>query len=148
MYSFIRRTSPHPAMIAFDATARDVCVVKREITNTPLQALVLLNDPEFVEAARVLAVRVQKEAGPALEQQLELTFRLTTGRKPKPGELAVLQELYGLQYARFRKNSKGAGALLRVGAYPQAPGLDKLKTAALAVVASTMINHDEFYMKR
>jgi hypothetical protein len=148
MYSFIRRTSPHPAMIAFDATARDVCVVKREVTNTPLQALVLLNDPQFVEAARVLAVRVQKEAGPTLEQQLELTFRLTTGRKPKSQELAVLKELYGSQYARFRKKGGQAEALLQVGDYQQVPGLDKPKTAALAVVASTMINHDEFYMKR
>ena len=148
MYSFIRRTSPHPAMIAFDATARDVCTVKREITNTPLQALVLLNDPQFVEAARVLAVRVQQEAGPALAPQLELAFRLTTGRQPKPPELAVLTQLYGSQYARFRKNPGQAGELLRVGAYRQEPGLDKPKTAALAVVAGTLFNHDAFYMKR
>lgn len=148
MYSFIRRTSPHPAMIAFDATARDVCMVKREITNTPLQALVLLNDPQFVEAARVMAVRVQQEAGDILEKQLELAFRLTTSRKPRSKEIDLLKELYQSQYTRFSKNSKQADELLQVGEYRQEPGLDKIKTAALAMVASTMINHDESYMKR
>ncbi|MDO1451179.1 DUF1553 domain-containing protein [Rhodocytophaga aerolata] len=148
MYSFIRRTSPHPAMIAFDATARDVCMVKREITNTPLQALVLLNDPQFVEAARVLAVRVQKEAGAELEKQLELAFRLTTGRKPRHQEIDLLKELYQSQYTRFSKNSKQAEELLQVGEYKQESGMNKTKTAALAMVASTLINHDESYMKR
>jgi hypothetical protein len=148
MYSFIRRTSPHPAMIAFDATARDVCMVKREITNTPLQALVLLNDPQFVEAARVMAVRVQKEAGTELEKQLELAFRLTTGRKPRNKETDLLKDLYQSQYTRFSKNSKQADELLQVGEYRQEPNLDKTKTAALAIVASTLINHDESYMKR
>jgi hypothetical protein len=148
MYSFIRRTSPHPAMIAFDATARDVCMVKREITNTPLQALVLLNDPQFVEAARVMAVRVQKEGGNELNRQLELTFRLATGRKPKTEEITLLQDLYQSQYSRFSKNAAEAGELLRVGEYKQETELDKVKTAALAMVASTMLNHDESYMKR
>jgi hypothetical protein len=148
MYSFIRRTSPHPAMIAFDATSRDVCMVKREITNTPLQALVLLNDPQFVEAARVMAVRVQKEAGESLDKQLELAFRLTTGRKPRTQEIHLLSDLYQLQYTRFGKNPKQAEELLRVGEYRQEPGLDKTKTAALAMVANTLISHDESYMKR
>jgi hypothetical protein len=115
MYSFIRRTSPHPAMIAFDATARDVCMVKREITNTPLQALVLLNDPQFVEAARVMAVRVQKEGGESLESQLELAFRLATSRKPKSKEVELLRELYQSQYTRFSKNPKQAHELVQVG---------------------------------
>jgi hypothetical protein len=148
MYSFIRRTSPHPAMIAFDATARDVCMVKREITNTPLQALVLLNDPQFVEAARVMAVRVQKEGGNGLENQLELTFRLATGRKPKSSEVQLLKELYQSQYARFSKNTSKADELLKVGEYKQEASQDKVKTAALTMVASTMLNHDESYMKR
>lgn len=148
MYSFIRRTSPHPAMIAFDATARDVCMVKREITNTPLQALVLLNDPQFVEAARVMAVRVQKEGGNELDKQLELAFRLSTGRKPKIKEIELLKELYQSQYAQFRKNPSKADEMLKVGEYKQETALDKMKTAALAMVASTMLNHDESYMKR
>jgi hypothetical protein len=148
MYSFIRRTSPHPAMIAFDATARDVCMVKREITNTPLQALVLLNDPQFVEAARVMAVRVQKEGGNGLDNQLELTFRLATGRKPKSSEVQLLKELYQSQYARFSKNTSKADELLKVGEYKQEASQDKVKTAALTMVASTMLNHDESYMKR
>ncbi|QHT68524.1 DUF1553 domain-containing protein [Rhodocytophaga rosea] len=147
MYSFIRRTSPHPAMVAFDATARDVCMVKRETTNTPLQALVLLNDPQFVEAARVMAIRLQKE-GDELEQQLELAFRLTTGRKPKEKEIEVLKQLYQSQYTQFTHNTNQAEELLGVGEYKQEDGIDKAKTAALAMVASTLFNHDESYMKR
>jgi hypothetical protein len=148
LYTFIKRTSPHPAMTAFDAPNRDVCTVKRENTNTPLQALVLMNDPQFVECARVLAARLQQEAGNALEDQIALGFRLVTGRKPKKEELEVFKDLYHIQFARFQKDSKAAEELLSVGEYPVDKNLPRSKTAALAVVASTMINHDEAYMKR
>jgi hypothetical protein len=148
MYTFIRRTSPHPAMLAFDATGRDVCMVKRESTNTPLQALVLLNDPQFVEAARVMAVRVQMEGGIATRDQLEYLFRLATCRKPKPVELDMLDDLYQDQHKFYVNNRKKAAELLHVGEYRQEKGLDQAHTAALAVVANAMISHDEFYMKR
>jgi hypothetical protein len=148
MYSFIRRTSPHPAMTAFDAPSRDYCVVKRESTNTPLQALILLNDPQFVEAARIMAERVQKEGGAKIEDQLEYAFRLATCRKPKPEELKLLAELYQKQFERFKNNRSLAEQFLSVGEYKQDKGLDKVTTAALAMVTNAMLNHDEFYMKR
>jgi hypothetical protein len=101
-----------------------------------------------VEAARVMAIRVQKEGGNELENQLELTFRLATGRKPKSSEVQLLKELYQSQYARFSKNTSKADELLKVGEYKQEASQDKVKTAALTMVASTMLNHDESYMKR
>ena len=83
LYTFIRRTSPPPFMTTFDVSSRDKCVLQREQTNTPLQALALLNDPQFVEAARVLAVRMQKEGGKELADQISYAFRNATGRKPQ-----------------------------------------------------------------
>ncbi len=148
MYTFIKRTSPHPAMTAFDAPSRDVCIVKRENTNTPLQALVLMNDPQFVECARVLAERVQKESNGTLEDQIELGFRLVTGRKPKANEKRLLMELYHNQVKLFKRQPGDIEALLTVGDYPADPELDRVTTAALTTVASTIINHDEAYMKR
>jgi hypothetical protein len=148
MYSFIRRTSPPPSLLAFDAGARDVCTVKREATNTPLQALVLLNDVQYVEAARVLAVRLQKEAGADVTKQIELLFRLTTSRKPKADETTQLTQLYTAQLEKFRKNPAAASKLLSQGEYPVANGIDRIKTAALTIVSSTMLNHDECYTKR
>ena len=148
MYTFIRRTTPHPAMTVFDAPPRSVCVVKREITNTPLQALVLLNDPQFVEAARVLAERMQKEGGNNIKDQTVYAFRLLTGRKPTPNEINVFVSQYNSEFSRFKKNPDMALELLGVGESSFDNNLDTTRTAALAMVASTMINHDEAYMKR
>ncbi len=148
LYTFVKRTSPHPAMTAFDAPSRDVCIVKRETTNTPLQALVLMNDPQFVECARILAERMQKESNGDLKDQIELGFRLVTGRKPKSTELKLLEELYLTQVDRYRQRPENIEELLSVGEYPMDPSLDRITTAALATVASTMINHDEAYIKR
>lgn len=148
LYTFIRRTSPHPAMIAFDAGPRNACTVRRETTNTPLQALVLLNDPEFVEAARVMAERIQREGGKDLGEQVTLAFRLSTGRKPKPEELEVLADLYHSQYNKFKAQSGQAQKLLGVGEFQAANMPDKIKTAALTIVTSTILNFDESFTKR
>ncbi|MDX2304503.1 MAG: DUF1553 domain-containing protein [Microscillaceae bacterium] len=148
MYTFIRRTSPHPAMNAFDAPNRDVCTVKRENTNTPLQALVLLNDPQFVEAARVLAERMQKEGGKTVQEQINYAFRLVTGRKPKAKETALLTQLCLQQKADFEKFPQKAQELLSIGEYPRDQNLDQIQTAALAAVANTLLSHDEAYMRR
>ena len=148
LYTFIKRTSPHPAMTAFDAPSRDVCIVKRETTNTPLQALVLMNDPQFVECARVLAERIQKESNGTLEDQIEVGFRLVTGRRPKKEEIILLAAQFQSQLERYRQRPGDIGDLLSVGDHQLDQTLDPATTAALATVASTMINHDEAYMKR
>ena len=148
MYTFVKRTSPHPAMVAFDAPNRDVCTVRREKTNTPLQSLVLLNDPQFVEAARVLAERMQKEGGKQLEEQIDYAFRLVTGRSLADEEKGIFQRLYESQLEKFSADAAQAKALLKVGEFQTDEKLDPAKTAALAMVASTMFNHDDAYMKR
>lgn len=148
LYTFIRRTSPHPAMTAFDAPSREVCTVKRENTNTPLQALVLMNDSEFVEASKVLAQRMQKEGGNALDEQIAFGFRLAVSRFPKEEEIKIFKDFFNAQSERFAKNPEEAAKLLSVGKKELDQSLDKNKTAALTMVANTILNHDETYMKR
>ena len=148
MYTFVRRTTPHPTMIAFDAPNRSVCTVKREKTNTPIQALTLLNDPEFIEAARVLAQRIQKEASDSIDDQVPLGFRLLCGRNPDMTELNLLTTLFERAYTKYKGNSKAAEQLLETGDYPLDSNLDRTRTAALTQVISTIMNFDEAYMKR
>ncbi|MCB0633014.1 MAG: DUF1553 domain-containing protein, partial [Lewinella sp.] len=148
LYTFVKRTSPHPFMTTFDAPPREVCTVKRENTNTPLQALILMNDPQFVEASRALAERMQVAGGEQLQDQLIYAFRLVTGRHPKDRELALFEELYQKQIHRFQEHPEEAKELLTVGEFQHAPELDDPNTAALAMVANTMLNHDEAYMRR
>lgn len=148
LYTFVRRTQPHPAMIAFDAPSREVCTISRENTNTPLQALVLLNDKQFVEASRVLAERIQKEAGDTLDKQITHAFRLATSRRPKKEELQLLMEFYEQQKKRFQKNPTEVTKLLSVGDKIVDNSLDMTKTAALTMVTNTLLNHDEAYTKR
>jgi hypothetical protein len=148
IYTFIRRTSPPPYMTTFDAPNRDICTVRRERTNTPLQALILLNDPQFVEAARVLAERMQLEGGENLEDQVQFAFRSVTGRRPTEEESRIFENLFAQELQRFTAHPQAAEELLTVGDRPRDERLDKRRTAALAIVASTMLNHDEAYMKR
>ncbi|MFK7814410.1 MAG: DUF1553 domain-containing protein [Maribacter sp.] len=148
LYTFVRRNSAHPAMTAFDAPNREVCIVKRESTNTPLQALVLLNDIEFVEASKILAERMQKEGGNSLDEQIAYGFRLAVSRSPKSEEKEILKELFQQQSERFRQKPKEASELLSVGKMQIDKALNNGKTAALTMVANTMLNHDEAYMKR
>lgn len=148
MYTFIRRTSPPPAMTIFDQPNREVCIVKRENTSTPLQALVLLNDPQFVEAAKILAERIQIEGGNNLEEQINYGFQLVTGRSLTDQERAIFLKLYREQLNIYKDNPKAAKDLLAVGEKPINSQLKKSQTAALAMVTSTMLNHDEAYMKR
>lgn len=148
LYTFIRRTAPHPAMTAFDAPPRDVCTVKRESTNTPLQALVLLNDPQFVEASKVLAARMQIEGGDTLKEQITHGFRLVVSRYPNEEETSILKDLFDSQLQRFKSSPKETKELLEVGRKKLDKSLDRTHTAALTMVANTMLNHDEAYMKR
>ena len=148
LYTFIKRTSPPPNMTIFDQQSRSFCVVKRQTTNTPLQALVLLNDPQFVEASRLVAERMQKEVNGDLEKKLDYGFKLLTSRSLKPEETAIFKQLYNEETRKYEENKAAADSLLSVGDYPADDSLDKVNTAALTVVASLMMNHDEAYMKR
>ena len=147
MYTFIRRTQPPPFMTNFDATGRDVCVVERSKTNTPLQALNLLNDPQFVEAARVLAQRVQNSTA-RTGDQLAQAFRLVTGRRATEAEVNVLRELYREELARYQAAPSAADSLLAIGEYPLPETLDRPRTAALTSVGNILFSFDEAYVKR
>lgn len=142
MYSYWKRTSPPPNMVAFDAPTREACTVRRSRTNTPMQALVLLNDPQFVEASRVLAQRVLR-AEPETEARLAMAFRLLTSRTPDDAELGVLRELYDAELARYSENTFDALAVLAVGAAPRDESLDPATHAAMTSVANAILTLDE-----
>ncbi len=148
LYTFWKRTSPPPAMLTFDATSREVCAVKRLPTATPLQALVLLNDPQYVEAARAMAQRAVREAGPTIINRAAFLFRLLTGRRPVERELLALEALYREQYDEFRSGRADAQKLLAVGDAPHDSTIDPALYAALTVLAQAVMNHDETVMKR
>jgi len=142
MYSYWKRTSPPPNMAAFDAPTREACTVRRSRTNTPMQALVLLNDPQFVEASRVLAQRVLR-AESQTDAQLAMAFRLLTSRSPDNAEIDVLHELYEAELARYEDNTFDALALLAVGAAPRDESLDPAAHAAMTSVANAILTLDE-----
>ena len=147
LYTFIRRTSPPPSMIAFDATSREVCTVERENTSTPLQALVLLNDTQFFEASRVLAERIQRDVETTVEDQIKYGFRLATSRHPNPEEILVLKKLYDTQLQFYSKNPRAARKTIGVGEEKIDQTFSPVKTAALTMVANTLLNHNETFVK-
>lgn len=148
LYTFWRRTSPPPAMLVFDAGSRYQCTVQRQTTNSPQQALVLLNDPQFVEASRVIAERMMKEGGPNVESRISYAFRLLTSRRPTDQELVLLSKLYQEEIDNYRKDREAALSLLGVGEYVRDQKLNPVELAANSVVASVIMNHDEAYSKR
>ncbi len=148
LYTFWRRTAPPPSMLSFDAVTREVCTAKREVTATPLQALVLLNDPQFLEAARLLAEKLLRSSPADLDARINQGFRTVTGRTPTARELAVLRRLYDEQRNHFAADPASATKLLKVGERPVDAALSHTDLAATAVLVSTLMNHDEFVMKR
>ena len=147
LYTYWKRTSPPPSMMIFDAAKRDVCVAQRQLTNTPTQALVLLNDTQFVEAARFLAQRMLSY-GAKLSDQLKFGFRLCTGRIPTKDELQIVTNLYFQQKAIFQADKQSAIDLLSAGNQSKDPSLPPVSTAATCVVASMLLNFDETISKR
>jgi hypothetical protein len=147
LYTFWKRTVPHPTMNVFDAPDREVCIVRRSNTNTPLQALTLLNDPIFVEAARKLAERAIREGGPAAQTRLAWAFRLATGRAPDNSELRTLQASLDRMLTAFRADEPGARSLLGIGAAPSDSSIPASELAAYTAVANIILNMDEVITK-
>ncbi len=143
LYTFWKRTVPPASMATFDAPDREKCTARRAQTNTPLQALVLLNDPTYVEAARALAERVVVEAGGGTDSRITHAFRLATARRPAAREISVLRKLYQTQLASYRRNPAAAESLLRVGESERRTRLNAAELAAWTMVASTILNLDE-----
>ncbi|MBL8236909.1 MAG: DUF1553 domain-containing protein [Bryobacterales bacterium] len=147
MYWFWKRTAPPTSLSTFDAPDREKCVARRSVTNTPLQALVLLNDPAYVEAARVLAQSVLSEAGSDTAKRLALAFRKVTGRAPEANEMKILTELATKQMARYARDTKGAAALIAIGASPADKRFPAPELAAWTNVATVLLNMDEAITK-
>jgi len=147
MYTFWKRSVPPPNLNALDAPSREVCTVRRERTNTPLQALVLLNDPTFVEAGRKLAERMMHECGDEPAACIANAFELVTARKPSGREAAILLAEYEKQRASFAKEPDAAAALLAVGESPRDDRLDAVTHAAWTNVALVILNLDEAVTK-
>jgi hypothetical protein len=135
-------------MMTLDASKRDVCRVKRERTASPLQAFVMLNDPQFVEAARVLGQRALEECGEDIPGALTHLFRTLTSRHPRPPEQSIMLELFNQQRTYFRAHPAAAAEFLKNGDAPSDAVLDVPQLAAISVVASTLLNFDECVMKR
>jgi hypothetical protein len=146
MYTFIKRTSPPPTLSTFDAPDRETCTVRRSRTNTPLQALILLNETTFVEASRKLAERMMTEAK-SVDERIVFAFRLATARPPSEKELAILRNIFHKQLEVYRQDPKAALALLAVGESPRNEQLPAAELAAYSIVASVILNLDETITK-
>jgi len=142
IYTFWKRTVPPPSMMTFDAASRDICAVKRPTTSTPLQALVMLNDPQIVEASRVLAYRAIDQKT-SLEDRIKMIFRLATSREIESDELEHLTNYFEEEKNRFSNQQEEANQLLSVGNYPQKDLLTKPEMAAYTIVANIVLNLDE-----
>ncbi len=143
LYTFWKRTSPPPTMALFDAPTRESCTVRRARTNTPLQALALMNDEQFVEAARTLAERMLRASGGDDAATAAHGFRLATSRAPDADEVAVLVRLARAQREELRADPAAAHALLAVGEAPVDESFDPVELAAWTLVASAILNLDE-----
>ena len=148
LYTYRKRTVSSPTMAVFDAPSRETCSVRPTRTNTPLQALTLLNDVTFVEAARVLAERALREGGSSADERIMRLFRLVLARQPSPDELRVLTAALDRHLAQYRRNPQAASKLVSVGRAPRAAEFDVTAVAAYTVLASLVLNLDEAITKR
>ena len=143
MYTFWKRALPHPSMTAFDAPERDICIVKRAQTNTPLQALTLLHDPTYIEAARVLAARSLKKSKNDVKAAVVEAFRRVLTRKPAAEEINILVDVYKQKLAVLKKRPELITSQLSVGEFKNDNSLDQMKLAAFTTVCHTLFNLSE-----
>ena len=148
LYTEWRRTSPYPSMATFDAPSREICSVRRNRTNTPLQALVTMNDPVYVEAAQALARRMAKDGGATAADKARHGFRLVLSRPPSDNEVAKLVKLHADTAAEFAKDKAKATSLATDPLGPLPEGADAVNLAAWTTVANVLLNLDETLMKR
>ena len=148
MYTFWKRTVPPAALATFDAPDREKCTTRRARTNTPLQALALMNNTTYVEASRALAEKMIKEAGDDAAKRVEYAFRRATARRPSSEEVQVLLALAREQQRDYRRDPAAAKRLLGVGDSSYDSNLDPAELAAWTTVASTILNLDETITKQ
>ena len=147
LYTFWKRTAPPPALLLFDAPVRERCVVRRMETSTPLQALVLMNDPTYVEAARRFAERLMRDGNANAKERIQKGFRRITARKATDRELSPLVSLFERRRAVFAADEQLAEQLIGVGESAPDPAFDRATLAAYTVVANVLLNLDETITK-
>lgn len=147
LYTYWKRQSPPPNMLTFDASTREFCVVRRPRTNTPLQALALLNDPQYVEAARAMAQRMIVEGGPDTVKRIVRGFRLATGRQPARDEVQMLLGIVRKQMAEYQNDPRSAALLLGVGDFSALETVAPAELAAWTTIAGILLNLDETITK-
>src|SRR5438445_12575735 len=147
IYTVWKRTAAPPTMLLFDSPNREICTVKRSRTNTPLQALSLMNEVTYVEAARVLAQRILIAGERTPEERLSLAFRLATARPPRPRELQILLRGFYDHLARYRRDPKAALELVSAGEAPRDQSLEVSQLAAYTAMAGLILNLDETITK-
>lgn len=143
LYTWWQRSYLHPSLVAFDAPTREECAAERNRSNIPQQALVLLNDPTYVEASRALAVRMLKEGGADAKSRLTWAWRQVLSRAPRADELKTIQALLEKQLAEYRSDSKSAESLLKIGQTPAPKDLDQSELAAWTNIARVLLNLHE-----
>ncbi len=147
LYTYWKRSIPHPAMLAFGTPFRETCTLQRPRSNTPLQALNLMNDVTYLEASRFLAQRMMTEGGSTVDERLKYGFRMVLSRHPSPTQLAILRAAFDRNLASYKRDPAGASALLANGDRPSDPTLDRQDLAALTTLASTLLCMDETLSK-
>ncbi len=148
LYTNWRRTGPPPAMLAFDAPRRAVCIAKRERTDSPLQALILLNGIQYVEAARVLGEKLHKEAGGDVQKMIELGSMRVLSRPADARELEIYTRLYAEQLEYFKAKPQDAEELLKTGNAPRDTAIAAPEAAAATMLGQALLNHDFCVVKR
>jgi mono/diheme cytochrome c family protein len=147
LYTFVKRSAPHPGMQIFDFADRTASSARRRVSNTPLQALELMNDPQFIEAYRVLASH-SLEQNADTDAEITMIFRLARRQRPTLEQLAVLKQYYAGELAHFRADPASADSLLKVGVTPAKQGDDPIRLAALTNVTSVIMNSPDAYSLR
>lgn len=148
IYTYWKMSGPAPVMMAFDAAKRDICTVKRELTSSPLQSLVLLNDPQMTEAGRKLAENCMQEHGDDIDAIIAEMFLRLTSKRPDRHQVAILKRLYNEQLEHFKEDSAAAEEFLKTGESPRDESLSVPELAAAAVLAKALLNYDECVTKR
>jgi hypothetical protein len=143
LYTYWCRTFLHPSLKAFDAPTREECTADRPRSNNPLQALVLLNDPSYVEAARAFAEKIVRDGGDDVASRLRFAYTQALSRVPRPEELAVLTELHQRHLEQYSQNAASANELLGVGERPASKNIAPAELAAWTLVARVILNLNE-----
>ena len=147
MYVFIKRTVPPPSMLMFDASNRDQCEVRRLQTNTPLQALVIMNDPHVLEASRVLAESLLADPKLSLDQQVEQAFRRIVCRYPKEAEKKILKDFFAQEHQKLSQESEQVELILAVGEKPRNKELEPAAVASMMRTIHMIYNLEESITK-